>query len=201
LLVYPFYSISKILSKFMINADSERNIQELKGRWMASIDAAVSSPDHYMILVNSLDSPDLMPKSDFDNPYRALYKEIVQKAARELGSRLFYFSPCIPDEPFLVTRLDEELIEAVSGGNGMMFNPERLIVTAYGEHVGGSYGNVCVESSLNKVLASLGVPAQNATIDLNRSLPAVPTIKKKGGYFPPDALYLTAAQINKLCEE
>jgi len=185
----------------MINADSERNIQELKGRWMASIDAAVSSPDHYMILVNSLDSPDLMPKSDFDNPYRALYKEIVQKAARELGSRLFYFFPFVPDEPFLVTRLDEELIEAVSGGNGMMFNPERLIVTAYGEHVGGSYGNVCVESSLNKVLASLGVPAQNATIDLNRSLPAVPTIKKKGGYFPPDALYLTAAQINKLCEE
>ena len=139
LLVYPFYSISKISSKFLINADSESNIQELKGRWMDSIDAAVSSPDHYMVLVNSLDSPDLMPLADFNNPYRALYREIVQKAVRELGSRLFYFFPFIPDEPFSVTRLDKGLHEAVSCGNEMIFNPERLIVTAYGEHVGGSY--------------------------------------------------------------
>ena len=201
LLVHPFYSISKIWSKFMINSDSERNIQELKASWMDSIDNVIRSQERYMALVNSLDLPDVMPQTEFDNPYRTLYREIVQKAVSELGSRLFYFFPSIPDEPFSVTKFDSGLSEAVSRGNGMLFNPERIIITAYGEHVGGSYGDVCVESSLNRVLTSLGVPAQNSTIDLNRSLPAVPTIRKKGGYFPTDALYLTCTQINKLCDE
>lgn len=71
LLVYPFYTLSKIASRFRIDEESERNILSLKAKWMDSISDVSRDPMGYFVLVNGTDLPDkLLIQDEMTNPYR-----------------------------------------------------------------------------------------------------------------------------------
>ena len=187
-------------SDFLINEESERNILRLKSLWLNSIDTIAKDEERVLILVNFLNIAD-EPLAPGLNPYRTLYKEIIREARRRLADqRLFYFSPSLPIPPFSVEQKNG-FSEASADGKSFSYDTLKLKLVAYGEHTDEKTKGGCIDSSVRILANALGIQNENVTIDSDRSLPLLPTIRREGCYYPPDALYLTVAQISELSDK
>ena len=71
---------------------------------------------------------------------------------------------------------------------------------AYGENVDEETKGGCVDFSVRQLAKSLSIQQANIAIDPDRSLPSLRTIRKDGGYYLPNAIYLTITQIKKLSD-
>ena len=198
LLVHPFYSVSRIANRFLINQESEQNILQLKNLWLDSIDDVANDAERALVIVNSVEIL-AEPQTELHNPYRTLYGKIVDEAKRKLDGRLFYFSPAVPESPFSLLQANG-LSEASVAGKSFKYDSQKLRLIAYGEHVDEETKGGCVDFSVRQLAKSLSIQQANIAIDPDRSLPSLRTIRKDGGYYLPNAIYLTITQIKKLSD-
>ena len=207
--MHPFYEISKIPSRLRVetNPESERNILDLKSKWFDSIADVARSGRRYFILVNGTHVYDRLlsihEESD-RNPYRCLYKEVINQARQSLGSRLFYFFPRILPDSFLVQTLEGGLNLGVAGGNSIIYDPKTIKIIAYGESVDEETHAGCVDSNVRDLITALLINLCNVVIDPDRSLPSKPVIWIKEpyeGYYVPPTLYLTVTQLKELARK
>ena len=198
LLVHPFYSISKVHSRLMIDEQSERNILALKSLWLDSISEVAKDERRRLVLVNGTDVKDRLVSTHSDaNPYRLLYREIISHAIQSLGQRLFYFYPRMYEVDFSTTTLDGGLVLARDSNNIIVYDPDVVRVFAYGEHVDEQTRAGCVDSSIRDLTSLLKIPPENVKIDTDKSLPLQPLIETEHGYDVPTTLYLTVEMIKK----
>lgn len=202
LLVYPFYTLSKIASRFRIDEESERNILSLKSKWMDSISDVSRCPRRYFVLINGTDLPDkLLIQNEMTNPYRGLYREVVRHARQSLGSRLFYFFPTLSPNSFSIKTLDERLNLAHANDSNIVYDSKGLKISAYGEHADKELKAGCVDLCLRNLLENLKVQPSSARIDYDKSLPSIPSIRVTKPYFgfeTPTTLYITIVQLEEL---
>src|SRR3989338_5972333 len=94
LLVHPGYSISRVISKFMIDENSAMNVERLREAWLDSISSIAADRGRFLALVNGthLSANQLAEGPDL-NPYRGIYRDFLIHAIQTLGNRFFYFSP------------------------------------------------------------------------------------------------------------
>ena len=202
LLVHPFYSISKVHGKLMIDEQSERNILALKSLWLDSISDVAKNERRCLILVNGTNVEDRSVYMHRDaNPYRLLYREIISNARQSLGQRLFYFYPRMYANSFSTTTLDGRFVLARASDNTIVYDPDVVRVAAYGEHVDELTRAGCVDSSIRDLTTLLKIPPENVKVDNDKSLPLQPLIETEYCYDVPTILYLTVNTIKKLSKK
>ncbi|HLC60431.1 MAG TPA: hypothetical protein VJJ52_03295 [Candidatus Nanoarchaeia archaeon] len=201
LLVHPFYTISKVYSRMMIDEQSDRNILSLKSLWLDSISDVARNERRCLVLVNGTNVLEqLFPNPEDINPYRSLYREIISRARQLLGQRLFYFYPRLYSNSFSTEILDDGVILAKGAGNDLFYDPAYVGVTAYGEHVDEQTKAGCVDSSIRDLTNLLKIPLENVRINPDKSLPLQPLIRTEFGFDVPTTLYLTIKMIKKLSD-
>ncbi|MDI6721402.1 MAG: hypothetical protein QMD85_03360 [Candidatus Aenigmarchaeota archaeon] len=204
LLVHPGYTISKEIGRLRISSESESNIRRVKRLWMDSIEEAAKNPMTYFGIVNSVELPDEEP-NEFLNPFRYLYKEIIDYAEKLIGDRLFLFFPCVRPDEIETEDMGGGLKRAKKGGAEMVYDPKTLVIRAYGEHIDNLSGKNggCVELESSQLANTLGVPQDMVKIDPARSLPSSPcyfSTKPYPGFHVADTMYITLNKLRELDE-
>ena len=206
LLVHPGYTISKILSNWKIDEESEQNILTLKELWLDSISDSASNPTKYFAIVNSVDLPDdALIAHETSNSFRGLYRGILAHAKQCLEGRLLYFFPFINREDISVEELQGGLLAAMHRTTRMEYDAARLSINAYGEHIDTEHKAGCVDISIRDIISALRVPSHNVKLDHDKSLPLNPVIRIVQQYGPYELhaygnppLYTTMTQLEKL---
>ncbi|MBI2574415.1 hypothetical protein HYV82_00855, partial [Candidatus Woesearchaeota archaeon] len=144
LLVHPGYTISRRVGAIGLGmekseADSvSRNVEIMRELWLESIEEVERNPSHYLAIVNSVElSPEAIElvKHPYSNPYRALYRQIIERAAM-LEKGFFLFSPTIREANVAKETLEGRLVRAAWEGNSIIYDPAATRLVAFGEHAG-----------------------------------------------------------------
>ena len=203
LLVHPGYSISRVISRFMVDDNSARNIERLRELWLDSISSVAADKNRFFALVNGTYlSADQLAEGTALNPYRKVYRDFVAHARQIFGDRFFYFSPCVRPSDFEVANISANLRKARKDGTTMLYNPDNLGIVAYGEHTHPNGGG-CVDSNARDIAIALGIPLEKIRIDSEKSLPLQPVVFVTEPYpqfYVPKSLYLTVADLAKLSQ-
>ncbi|MBI2127323.1 MAG: hypothetical protein HYU02_08465 [Thaumarchaeota archaeon] len=154
-------------------ADSpSSNVEIMRELWLDAIEEVDKSPSHYLAIVNSVElSPDDIEfmKHPYSNPYRALYRQIIERAAM-LEKGFFLFSPTIREANVAKETLEGRLVRATWGSNSIIYEP-----------------------AATRLVAFLVIPEANVSIDHRRSLPISVVVNGE-----PQPLYLNSAKFQAL---
>lgn len=203
LLVHPGYSISKVISRFMVDEDSARNIERLRELWLDSISSVATDRSRSFAFVNGthLAVDQLAERADL-NPYRGVYRDFVLHARQTFGDKFFYFTPCVRPVDLKIVDISDNLRQAHKDSAVILYNPNTLSILAYGEHTHPNGGG-CVDSNARDLAVALGIPFERVKIDSERSLPlqsAVFVTNPFPQFYVPKTLYLTVADLTILAE-
>ncbi len=214
LLVHPGYIMSRRVGSLSLGllglddsaADSpSSNVEIMRELWLDAIEEVDKSPSHYLAIVNSVElSPDDIEfmKHPYSNPYRALYRQIIERAAM-LEKGFFLFSPTIREANVAKETLEGRLVRATWGSNSIIYEPAATRLVAFGEHAGlevvmlrgfpAEFIPGCVDTEAKRLSDALVIPEANVSIDHRRSLPISVVVNGE-----PQPLYLNSAKFQAL---
>ncbi|HLC62556.1 MAG TPA: hypothetical protein VJI52_06075 [Candidatus Nanoarchaeia archaeon] len=203
LLVHPGYSISRVISQFMVDENSARNIERIRELWLDSISSVAADKSRFLALVNGTHlTVDQLALGDNLNPYRGIYRDLVAQARQTFGDKFFYFTPSVKPGDIRTIDISANLRQARKDDVVMFYNPDTLGIVAYGEHTHPNGGG-CVDLNARDLAVALGISSERVRIDGRKSLPLQPIVfvsEPSPQFYIPESLYLTVADIAKLSQ-